>query len=492
MKKIALALVGVLWLAGMSLAAVPEWRLLNVVATQMDVTIEGQHYQTQIVDTEVALVNDFLTTKVSDFLHTHTGGKVKFSFSNYATSEPITSLSEVNYDHFDVINHPTDKNYVPELKDLPEAVWQQVFNYDVMLTTVRMPKKLASNWLGLGFACFPVARLIDPIEYQSLGFENVYLRLYLHELMHGFLEYFATIGYQIPNIHRPADYGYSSEMELFKAILSGEMRDPATGRNLGITAAMWAKTPLSQKRVPPTIKLDLADLHLVDGKLVLQVGQEVHAQLKVITSPDSPGLVVTYSDDGDLPPGLTLSAQGLLAGKVTTPGTWYVGVMADSGTLTDTASFVVEVRPAVPTPTPPAPTPAPNLKLDLAALGVVNGQLTLKPGQQLHAQVRTNAPADTSVTFTSSGLPAGFTFSSAGWLTGYSSVVGQWQVSITARAAGQQDTASFWLAVANSDYPSLPDPYPGSGGDEGSGGCTVAYLSWLALPLWWLRRQKSV
>ena len=45
---------------GGSFAAVPEWRLLNVVATQMDVTIEGQRYQTQVADEEVALVNDFL------------------------------------------------------------------------------------------------------------------------------------------------------------------------------------------------------------------------------------------------------------------------------------------------------------------------------------------------------------------------------------------------------------------------------------------------
>ena len=474
---------------GGSFAAVPEWRLLNVVATQMDVTIEGQHYQTQVTDTEVALVNDFLTTKVSDFLHTHTGGKVKFSFSNYATSEPITSLSEVNYDDFDVINHPTDKNYVPKLQDLPEVVWQQVVNYDVMLTTVRMPEKLASNWLGLGFACSPVVKLVDPVRYQSVGFENIYLRVYLHELMHGFLGYFAIIGYQIPNIHRPADYGYSNEMELFKAILSGEMRDPATGRNLGITAEMWAKTPLSQTHVPPTIKLDLTDLHLVDGKLVLQVGQEVHAQLKVTASPDNPGLVVTYFDNHQLPPGLTLSAQGLLSGKVTTPGTWYVGVTAQAGTVVDSTSFVVEVKPA-----------ASLLKLDLSDLNLQGDRLILKPGQRLNAQVRAQAPAGAAVTFTGSGLPSGFALSSDGWLSGVAGAAGQWPVTLTARAAGQQDTARFQLVVAQGggNQPILPDPpLPGGGGgsgDEGGGGGCHAGLGALALLLvasLGLRRNKK-
>ena len=165
--------------------------------------------------------------------------------------------------------------------------------------------------------------------------------------------------------------------------------------------------------------------------------------------------------------------------------------MADSGTRTERASLVVAVQPAGPPPTPPAPTPAPNLKLDLAALGVVNGQLTLKPGQQLHAQARTNAPAGTAVTFTSSGWPAGLTLSSTGWLTGSSSAAGQWPITITARAAGQQDTASFRLVIAASNSPALPDPQYGVGGDEGGGGCQVAGLTYLLLPLWWLKRQKK-
>lgn len=489
MKKFTLALVGVLWLAGMSLAAVPEWHLLNAVATQMDVTVDGQHYHTEVADAEVALVNE-LMVKVSEFLHTHTAGKVKFSFTNYTTNEPITSLSEVDYSHFDVIPHPVDKNYYPMVKNLPEVIWRQMTDHDVMIATVRMPEKLASNWRGLGSTQYAVIRLFDFSQYQEIGFEQFHLQFYLHELMHSFLNYFATIGYQIPNIHRPADYGYASEMELFAAILSGEMRDPATGRNLGITAAMWAKSPLSQVFVPPTIKLDLSDLHLVEGKLVLQVGQEVHAQLKATISPDNHEAVVTYFDNHELPHGLTLSEQGLLSGRPTIVGRRYVSVTAQAGIAIDSASFIIEVLPATPNPTP---TPAPSLKLDVAALGVVNGQLTLQPGQRVQAQVRTNAPAGTAVTFTSSGLPVGLTLSSTGWLTGSSSAVGQWPVTIIARAAGQQDTASFQLVIAASNSPALPDPQlPGTGGDEGGGGCTVAYLSWLALPLWWLRRQKSV
>lgn len=485
MKKIALALVSVLWLVGMSAAAVPEWHLLNAVATQMDVTVDGQHYHTEVVDSEVALVNE-LMVQVSEFLHTHTAGRVKFSFTNYNTSEPITSLSEVDYRDFDVIPHPDDKNYYPRAENLPEVIQRQTIDHDVMITTVRMPEKLASNWRGLGSAKYAVIRLFDFSQYQGIGFEQLYLRTYLHEIMHGFLGYFKILGYEIPNIHRPADYGYASEMELFAVILSGEMRDPATGRNLGITAAMWAKSPLSQVFVPPTIKLDLSDLHLVDGKLVLQVGQEVHAQLKAVVSPDNAGLEVTYSDNHELPHGLTLSEQGLLSGRPTTVGRCYVSVTAQTGIAIDSASFIIEVLPATPTPTP-----TPSLKLDVAALGVVNGQLTLQPGQQLQAQVRTNAPAGTAVTFTSSGWPAGLTLSSTGWLTGSSSAVGQWPVTITARAAGQQDTASFRLVIAASNSPALPNPQYGVGGDEGGGGCQVAGLTYLLLPLWWLKRQKK-
>ena len=169
-------------------------------------------------------------------------------------------------------------------------------------------------------------------------------------------------------------------------------------------------------------------------------------------------------------------------------GRRYVSVTAQAGIAIDSASFIIEVLPATPNPTP---TPAPSLKLDVAALGVVNGQLTLQPGQRVQAQVRTNAPAGTAVTFTSSGLPVGLTLSSTGWLTGSSSAVGQWPVTIIARAAGQQDTASFQLVIAASNSPALPDPQlPGTGGDEGGGGCQVASLTYLLLPLWWLQRQK--
>ena len=485
MKKFALALVSVLWLAGMSVAAVPEWHLLSAVATKMDVTVDGQHYHTEVTDAEVALVND-LMVKVSEFLRTHTAGRVKFSFANYVTSEPITSLSEVDYNHFDVVPHPAEKNYFPAIGNLPADLRQWFTDGgDVGVLTVRMPEELASNWSGLGSAGLAKVRLLDPLQHPYTD-HNYYLQVYLHELMHSFLEYFAAIGYQIPNIHRPADYGYASEMELFAAILSGEMRDPATGRNLGITAAMWAKSPLSQRIVSPTIKLDLSDLHLVENKLVLQVGQEVHAQLKATISPDNHEAVVTYFDDHQLPPGLTLSEQGLLSGRPTTVGRRYVSVTAQAGTAIDSASFIIEVLPAT-----PHPTPTPSLKLDVAALGVVNGRLTLQPGQQLQAQVRTNAPAGIAVTFTSSGWPAGLALSSTGWLTGSSRAVGQWPVTITARAAGQQDTASFQLVIAASNSPTLPDPQlPGTGGDEG-GGCQVVGFSYLLLPLWWLKRQKK-
>lgn len=486
MKKFTLALVSVLWLAGMSAAAVPEWHLLNAVATQMDVTVDGQHYRTEVTDAEVALVND-LMVKVSEFLHTHTAGRVKFSFTNYTTNEPITSLSEVDYGNFDGLPHPDDKNYHPAFRDLPVDLQQQwVDGCDVRVLTVRMPEELASNWSGMGSARFATVRLSNQLQYPLVN-QEAYVLLYMHEIMHSFLGYFKILGYEIPNIHRPEDYGYASEMELFAAILSGEMRDPATGHNLGITAAMWVKSPLSQVIVPPTIKLDLSDLHLVDGKLVLQVGQEVHAQLKAVVSPDNAGLEATYFDNHELPHGLTLSEQGLLSGRPTTVGRRYVSVTAQAGNAIDSVSFIIDVLPAT-----PHPTPTPSLKLDVAALGVVNGQLTLQPGQRVQAQVRTNAPAGTAVTFTSSGWPAGLTLSSTGWLTGSSSAVGQWPVTITARAAGQQDTASFQLVIAASNSPVLPDPQlPGTGGDDGGGGCQVAGLTYLLLPLWWLRRQKK-
>ena len=205
MKKFALALSVLLWLVGTSVAAVPEWHLLNAVATQMDVTVDGQHYHTEVADSEVALVNE-LMVKVSEFLYTHTAGRVKFSFTNYTTNEPITSLSEVDYSHFDVIPHPVDKNYYPMVKNLPEVIWRQMTDHDVMIATVRMPEKLASNWRGLGSTQYAVIRLFDFSQYQEIGFEQFHLQFYLHELMHSFLNYFATIGYQIPNIHRPAAY----------------------------------------------------------------------------------------------------------------------------------------------------------------------------------------------------------------------------------------------------------------------------------------------
>lgn len=135
---------------------------------------------------------------------------------------------------------------------------------------------------------------------------------------------------------------------------------------------------------------------------------------------------------GALPPGLTLSSTGSLTGTPTQPGSfWFIITVRDNGQQTASAQYTVVIAPAplgVLTSRLPAAILAKPYSIELAALGG-------KPPY--------------SWTLSGGSLPAGFTLSSDGTLSGTGGAAGAFDFTVTVRdSEGSSASKPLTLTVA--------------------------------------------
>jgi hypothetical protein len=151
------------------------------------------------------------------------------------------------------------------------------------------------------------------------------------------------------------------------------------------------------------------------------------------TSGSSP-LPTTFSlTSGSLPPGLTLSASGTIAGSATTIGTFNATVQADNGIApAATESFTITVNPIPPSLTgnPPSPVPVDS---------PYNFAFTM------------NGYPTPTTSVTAGALPPGLSLSSAGALSGTPTTPGTYNATVTATNGGTPDaTDTFTITVTPS------------------------------------------
>jgi len=143
------------------------------------------------------------------------------------------------------------------------------------------------------------------------------------------------------------------------------------------------------------------------------------------------GQSVSYTATG-LPPGVSISSDGLITGAATTPGSYTVTVTpsASSAVLPATVSFTWAV-PGVVTPTSPG-------NLSTAAGTPVDTDMTA-----------TDSASGYALTFSATGLPAGLSMSSSGVITGLPYTTGSYDVTVTATdSLGATGTTSFTWTVS--------------------------------------------
>lgn len=137
----------------------------------------------------------------------------------------------------------------------------------------------------------------------------------------------------------------------------------------------------------------------------------------------------TFAATG-LPPGLNLSASGLIQGTPEQEGVFNANLSATNALGTGNATLVLSVGPRIPTP--------PVITSLLSAAGVLN-----VPFQ--YQITATNAP----LSFTASNLPAGITVNTTtGAISGIPTASGTFNVSITATNADGIDTKNLVLNIS--------------------------------------------
>jgi hypothetical protein len=161
------------------------------------------------------------------------------------------------------------------------------------------------------------------------------------------------------------------------------------------------------------------------------------------------GQTLTYTATG-LPPGLSISASGLISGTPTAFGNFSVTVTAtDSTGASGSASFTWTVTDATGnfvTVTNPG-----------SQTGTVGTPIS---GLQLHA---TDSASGQTLTYTATGLPPGLSISTSGLISGTPTAAGSFGVTATASdSIGTSGSATFTWTI--------------SPGNTGPGTCQVSYV----------------
>lgn len=169
-------------------------------------------------------------------------------------------------------------------------------------------------------------------------------------------------------------------------------------------------------------------------------------QIQTLSSLAKQAIASGYTATG-LPPGLSISASGLITGTPTAVGSYAVTVTPPAGAAPASMSFPWNVYAAI-TLTAPA--------------------VTSVAGKPVSHQLTATGPdqnAGVSPAFSATGLPAGLSMNSAGLITGSATKPGTYTVTVSASdALGGTGSASFTWTVAkgavepNPHWTSSPGP----------------------------------
>jgi GH25 family lysozyme M1 (1,4-beta-N-acetylmuramidase) len=159
-------------------------------------------------------------------------------------------------------------------------------------------------------------------------------------------------------------------------------------------------------------------------------------QIRTLSTLANPGTTFQYSASG-LPPGLSISAAGVITGTPTTDGSYTVSVTvsptsSESGT-SSTVTFIWDVSGAITFPAQASRTSSLGAPVS-AQLNVTDSNF----GQSGY----------TPPTFSATGLPAGLSISPTGLISGWASTAGTYSVKVTATdGLGATSIASFTWTV---------------------------------------------
>ncbi len=248
-----------------------NWKFGCFIFPKIDVNVEvngkTERVNLQMSDTDIQDLRNNLA-RFKNTISNMSDNKIKIDYDLHIIEEPIKTIS---YDE--------ENEYYISPDDVYEYInsYVEQNEYDYIYVGIRMADiqggntTLTNDWVGLG-----------GMEYYGIGFSNIRLpdsesnliykynynyntfpeEVYLHEFLHTLERNSREYGYEVPDLHEYAKYGYSEDrIDGQKKWYSDYMNKEIeyNGEKLGLPAEIYTHKPVHESNFKYGLELDYLD-----------------------------------------------------------------------------------------------------------------------------------------------------------------------------------------------------------------------------------------
>lgn len=236
-----------------------NWNIGCFIFEQTDLSAEatgGSAFKVKMDRSDISTLNSNIR-RFENTMSELSGGKINVKCETKIIAESLTSIS---YD-------PENGHFV-NYTDVQDILEKYIGNnvYDHIYVFVRLGDKLSEravsglDWIGLG-----------GMDYYGIGYSNIRLpndrnsviydydtryntfpeEVLVHEILHTFERNMKEYGYEVPNLHDNALYGYEMEkivglQEWYRDYMQCKILDKTTGEYVGIKEEIFSQKPANR------------------------------------------------------------------------------------------------------------------------------------------------------------------------------------------------------------------------------------------------------
>lgn len=237
MKKFALAVIMVMFMAVNACAEVPVWRILWIILPKMNAKHDGILYNFEMTEWEINKEYE-LASDVEKFIEEAAKGNVDVQITMCQSAMEVTTLTEDSWIHV------TEKDFPDDVKHEMKLAEDKGHPYNFWLSCYKLEgdSDKINSYGGLGGGRYARVR-------AGFYWSEIYLLdVRVHELLHCFDWFYESLlGYVMPGTHGAEQWGYGGSeekaQEYYHDTLAGSVWDESNDRYIGITPEMWQYHP---------------------------------------------------------------------------------------------------------------------------------------------------------------------------------------------------------------------------------------------------------